>query len=103
MELKQGAIGNTVEENIGNLKGNMLGTKEKLKKPFPSPHTPTQNFLECMLQRTHWLHVLLVSKTVGHHFWPALMAGAELNKEEKQKINSHPKPHPVERKNQGHS
>ncbi len=73
MGLKQGAIGNTLEEHIGNLvgthwelEGNMLGTKEKLKKP--SPHTPTQNFHECMLQPTHRLHVFLVSKTVGHHF-----------------------------------
>ncbi len=66
------------------LEGNMLGTKEKLKKP--SPHTPTQNFLECMLQPTHWLHVFLISKTIRHHFWPGLTAGAELNKEEKQKI-----------------
>jgi hypothetical protein len=33
MELKGGAIGNTLREHIGNLKGNMLGTKEKLKKP----------------------------------------------------------------------
>jgi hypothetical protein len=51
-----------------------------------------------MLQRTHWLHVLLVSKTVGHHFWRGLMAGAELNKEEKQKINSPPPPPPQKEK-----
>ncbi len=64
MGLKQGAIGNTLEEHIGNLvgthwelEGNMLGTKEKQKKP--SPHTPTQNFHECMLQPTHPLHVFL--------------------------------------------
>jgi hypothetical protein len=106
MGLKQGAIGNTLEEHIGNLVGthcelerNMLGTKEKLKKP--SPHIPTQNFLECMLQRTHWLHVFLISETVGHHFWPGLTAGAELNKEKKQKVTP-PKP-PPERKNQGQS
>jgi len=68
------------------LEGNMLRTKEKLKKA--STHTSTQNlnFLECMLQPTHWLHVFLISKTVGHHFWPGLTAGAELNKEEKQKV-----------------
>jgi hypothetical protein len=29
-----------------------------------------------MLQPTHWLSVFLVSKTVGHHFWPGLMAGS---------------------------
>jgi hypothetical protein len=44
MGLKQGAIANTLEEHIENLmgthwelEGNMLGTKEKLKKPSP-PH-----------------------------------------------------------------
>jgi len=73
----------------------MLRTKEKLKKP--SPHTPTQNFCECMLQPTHWLRVFLVFKTVGHHFWPGLMAGAELNKEEKQK-GTPPKPLPTPQK-----
>jgi hypothetical protein len=73
----------------------MLGTKEKLKKP--SPHTPTQNFLECMLQPTHWLHVFLVSKTIHHHFCPGLTAGAELNKEEKQKFNYPRGPPPPEK------
>jgi len=34
--------------------------------------------LECILQPTHWLHVFLVSKPIGHHFWPGLMAGAEV-------------------------
>ncbi len=44
MGLKQGAIGNTLGEQIGNLMGtswelkrNMLGTKEKRKKSFPHP------------------------------------------------------------------
>jgi hypothetical protein len=45
MGLKQGAIGNTLGEHIGNLMGthwelerNMLGTKEKWKKSSsPSP------------------------------------------------------------------
>jgi hypothetical protein len=45
MGLKQGAIGNTLEENIGNLKGNMLRTKEKLKKPFPSLTPPPKTSL----------------------------------------------------------
>ncbi len=69
--LKQGANGNTLEEHIGNLVGihweleeNMLGTKEKQKKP--SPHTPAQNFCECMLQPTigcmyFWFSKLLVT------------------------------------------
>jgi len=66
------------------LEGNMLGRKEKRKKSSPSPPPPpTQNLkgkksrhLGCMLQPTHWLHLFSVSKTIGHHFWPRLMAGA---------------------------
>jgi hypothetical protein len=44
MGLKQGAIGNTLGEQIGNLmgtswefKGNRLGTKEKRNKSLPHP------------------------------------------------------------------
>jgi len=62
MGSKQGAIGNTLGEQIGNLmgtswelKGNMLGTKEKNPSPTPLP-PPTQNLkekksrhFECML------------------------------------------------------
>jgi hypothetical protein len=47
MGLKRGAIGNTFGEQIGNLmgtswelKGNMLGTKEKRKKILPPPPLP---------------------------------------------------------------
>jgi hypothetical protein len=54
-----------------------------------------------MFQPTHWLHVFLVSKTVGHHFWPRLMAEAEIKqggKTKKQIFPSHPrkkKPWPI--------
>jgi hypothetical protein len=49
------------------------------------------------------MHVILIFKTVGQHFWPELTAGAELKKEEKQKITPPktappPPPHPKERK-----
>ncbi len=27
---------------------------------------------------SHWLHEISISKTVCHHFWPGLMAGAEI-------------------------
>jgi hypothetical protein len=62
--LKRGAIGNPLGKHIGNLmgtrwelKGNMLGTKEKRKNPPPTPlAAPTQNIkennsrhFECML------------------------------------------------------
>jgi hypothetical protein len=36
-----------------------------------------------MLQPTHWLHVTLVA--IGHHFWPRLMAGAEIKQGRKTK------------------
>jgi hypothetical protein len=44
--------------------------------------------LECMLQRTHQLHVFLVFKTVGHHFWPRLMAraGIEQGRDTKKQL-----------------
>jgi hypothetical protein len=45
-----------------------------------------------MLQPTRWLHVFLVSKTVGHHFWPKLMAGAKIEQGRKTKKNSPPAP-----------
>jgi hypothetical protein len=60
------------------LEGNMFGNKGKMKK--------NQGTFGCMLQPTHWLHVFLVSKTVGHHFGPRLMQGQKLNKEEKQNL-----------------
>ncbi len=41
-----------------------------------------------MLQPTHWPHVFLVSKTVGHHIWPRLMAGAEIEQGRKTKNKS---------------
>jgi hypothetical protein len=60
-----------------------LGTKENEK--YPPPTLAPQNLkeeksrhFECMLQPTHWPHVFLVFKTVGHHIWSRLMAGAEI-------------------------
>ncbi len=56
--------------------------------------------LEFMLQPIHWLHVFLV--TVGHHFWPRLMAGAEIEQVIKKKKNAPPahphRPPPREKK-----
>jgi hypothetical protein len=40
----------------------------------------TIDCLSCELvhaEPSHWLHEISISKTVGHHFWPRLMAGAE--------------------------
>jgi hypothetical protein len=85
MGLKQGATWNTLGEHIGNLRthwaleGNIEGTKERCKKSSSTPSTQnlkekTSKHLECMLPPTHWLHVCFISKTVGQHFWPRLMA-----------------------------
>jgi hypothetical protein len=30
------------------------------------------------VEPSHWLHEIFISKTVGHHFWPGLMAYAEI-------------------------
>jgi hypothetical protein len=76
------------------LEGNIEGTCwEQRKNETNPPLTPTQNLnekksrhLECMVQPTHWLHVFLVA--VGHHFWPRLMAGAEIEQGRKTKNNA---------------
>jgi hypothetical protein len=92
--IKWGAIGKTLGENVGNfgnlmgthweLEGNIEGTcwetKVKWKKTSSHPLHPKlkrkkSRHLECMLQPTNWLHVFFISKAVGHHFWPRLMAG----------------------------
>ncbi len=30
------------------------------------------------VEPSHWLHEISISKTVDHHFWPGLMAYAEI-------------------------
>jgi hypothetical protein len=55
-----------------------LGTKEKWKKLLPPP--PFLELEKKIKASTHWLHVFLVSNTIGHHFWPRLMAGAKIEK-----------------------
>jgi hypothetical protein len=55
-----------------------------------------------MLQPTHWLHVFLVSKTVGHQFWPRLMVGAEIEQGTKTKNNTPQRPCPQKEKTRAH-
>jgi hypothetical protein len=56
------------------LKGNMLGTKEKRKKPFAHPlATPTQNLKEKKSRNFECMLSLPISKTVCHHFWSGLI------------------------------
>jgi hypothetical protein len=72
---------------------------KKMKNEKNPPRTlATQNLkekksrhFECMLQPTHWPHVFLVFKTVGHHIWPRLMAGAEIEqgRKTKKQISTH--------------
>jgi hypothetical protein len=55
-------------------------------------------------ERSHWLHEISISKTVGHHFWPGLIARAKIWGQRKNEKNP-PLPHPTqnlkENKNQG--
>ncbi len=51
--------------------GNPLGTTENEKKP-PHPNPKGKK-----VGHHHELHVISLPKTVHHHFWPRLMAGAE--------------------------
>jgi hypothetical protein len=92
--------------HIGNI-GNLLGIHWELEENIEGTcweqrkNEKKSRHLECMLQPTHWLHVFLDSKTVGHHFWPRLMAEAEIEqgrKTKKQILPSHPrkkKPGPI--------
>jgi hypothetical protein len=83
---KQGAIGNTLGEHIGNSR-NISGTpwehEENIEGTFWEQRKNEKNplltqilkekksrHLECMLQPAHRLHVFFISKTVDHHFWP---------------------------------
>jgi hypothetical protein len=95
MGLKQPAIGNTLEEHIGNL-GNPLGiwwenvgNKGKMKKILLPLSPPPQNPLPKLKRkknqgtlsacRSHWLHENSISKTVCHHFWPELIPPGIIN------------------------
>jgi hypothetical protein len=42
-----------------------------------------------MLLPTHWLHVFFISKIVGQHFWPKLMAGEEIDQGRKTNNSPH--------------
>jgi hypothetical protein len=85
--IKQGAIGNT----LGNLKGTCWEQRENEKNPPLTPQNlkgKKSRCLECMLQPTHWLHVFLVPKIVGHHFWPIVITiGTLLNLHKKTRLS----------------
>jgi hypothetical protein len=67
---KWGAIENTIGEHIGNLENMMrtwykhVGNKGKMKKI---------KALWVHAEASHWLHEISISKTVSHHFWPAII------------------------------
>jgi hypothetical protein len=71
--IKQGAIGNTHGEQIGNL----LGTEEKWKKSSSCPPRPNlkenNKVLWVQAEPSHWLHETSIPKTVCHHFQPSLI------------------------------
>jgi hypothetical protein len=52
---------------------------EQRKKEKKNPPSPTQNSKEKKIKAlrvhtgpSHWLHENVISKTVGHHFWPGI-------------------------------
>ncbi len=87
--LKKGAIGNTLQgthckhrehngnsmgEPIGNLKGNMLGTKENpLSSNLNLEEKKSRHFEWVLSLPIGWLREISISKAVGHHFWPVLI------------------------------
>ncbi len=73
---------------LGTSWGTHLGTcehienkwKKKTKNPSTSPRPSKRKKLDCswvFAEPLHWLHEISASRTVGHHFLPRLMAGAE--------------------------
>jgi hypothetical protein len=46
---------------------------------------------------SHCLRELSISKTVGHHFWPGLMAGAEIWGHSEKRMHLRPTPYLGER------
>jgi len=55
--------------------------EKNLKIPPPPPPPLKRKKLDrswVHAEPSHWLYEISISKTVGHHFWPGLMAGAEL-------------------------
>ncbi len=61
---------------LGSLKGTSwehIENKEDKQKKTPPHPTP-----ERKKQGPSWLHEISISKIVAHHFWPGLIAGAEI-------------------------
>jgi hypothetical protein len=74
-------------EQFGNLKNlmgtwwkhvkNTLGTwKTSKRTPSPPPKRKKQGPSWVHAKLSHWLHDTFISKTICHHFWHVLMAGA---------------------------
>jgi len=60
--------------------GDTLGIRGKNKKksqPCPLKKKKHLDPSRGQAEPSHWLHATFISKTVCHHFWPGLMAGAQ--------------------------
>ncbi len=75
-----------LREQLGNLKEtwwehikNKEGKKRKKEKvPPPHPQKEKQGPSWMHAEPSHWLHEISISKTIYHHFWTGLRAGAEI-------------------------
>jgi hypothetical protein len=77
-----------LREQLGNLGNTMrtcwehIGTRKQKQKitprTWPHPQKEKQGPSWVHAQPSHWLQEISISKTVCHHFWPGLMAGAEI-------------------------
>jgi transcriptional regulator of acetoin/glycerol metabolism len=69
---------------LGNLSLSLPPLKKKKKR----------NWIihECHAEPSHCLHELSISKTVGHQFWPGLMARAEIWGHSEKRMHLRPTP-----------
>jgi hypothetical protein len=65
----------TCSEHIGNKE-----VKKEKRKTLPPPHLQRkkQGPSQVHVEPSHWLHEIFIFETVSHHFWPGLMAVAEI-------------------------
>jgi len=63
---------------LGDHHENMTGTRKKTKNSLPPPKRRKLDPSWVHAERSHWMHETFISKTVCHHFWSGLMAGAKI-------------------------
>jgi hypothetical protein len=71
-------LGGTTVGTHWELDGNKRNKTKKSLFPPPLPKRKKLDRSWVHVEPSHWLHEISISKTVGHHFWPGLMAYAEI-------------------------